>query len=112
MNPETSLSLSLIFAIVAVIGTFVSIFNNIKNNRDKETEKQMDIEKKFIHVNDKLDVLSTNLSELIRRDEINITELKRINETLILQNERLEALFRYKDEHERRIKNLENKRRK
>lgn len=111
MSESATLSLSLIFAVIAMIGTLINIANTFKSNTDKETEKRLDIEKQFVRVNDKLDTVSQHMAELIRRDEANMSEIKRINETLILQNERLETLFRYKDEHERRLKSLEIKRR-
>ena len=40
MTPETTMSLSLIFALIAVGGTIMSITNSWRNTHEKETEKK------------------------------------------------------------------------
>lgn len=108
MGTDTTMSLSLIFALVALIGTGINIANTFKNNNEKETEKRLDIEKQFVRLNVKLDDMNVTMSELLKKNENSILEIQEINKKLILQNERVEALFRYKEQIESRIQNIEN----
>ena len=110
MTPETTMSISLIFAIIAVIGTILSIINSWRNNNEKETEKRLNIAEQFARINVKLDTMSSSISELGKRNEISIAEIQKINQTLALENERIETLYRTQADHEKRLKELESRR--
>lgn len=112
MTTQTTISLSLIFALIAVIGTVFNIAIALKNNNEKETSKRLDIEKQFVRLNVKLDDMSITMSELLKRNEKSILEIQEINKKLILQNERVEMLYKFKDRIETRVTNLENGRNK
>lgn len=110
MTPETTMSISLIFAIIAVIGTILSIFNSWRNNNEKETEKRLNIAEQFARINIKLDTLSSSISELGKKNETSIAEIQKINQTLVLENERIDTLSKIQDDHEKRLKELESRR--
>jgi chromosome segregation ATPase len=110
MTPETQMSLSLIFAIIAVIGTILSIINSWRNNNEKETEKRLNIAEQFVGINLKLDTVCSSISELGKKNEASITEIQKINQSLVLENERIETLFKTQDDHEKRLKELESRR--
>ena len=110
MTPETSMSLSLIFAIIAMIGTILSNINSWRNNNEKETEKRLNIAEQFARINVKLDNMGTSITELGKRNEISIAEIQKINQTLVLENERIETLSKIQDDHEKRLKELESRR--
>ena len=108
MTVETSLSLSLVFALVAMVGTIMGIVNVVKSNNEKASEKRLDIEKQFVALNVKLDSMSTRIGSLIQKNDNNITEIQEIHKTLILETERIETLSKVKEDHENRIKELED----
>lgn len=108
MNTETTLSLSLVFALISVAGTIMAIVNNWKNGNERENEKRLNIAEQFATINVKLDGMNSTISESARKNEKSMADIQKINQTLILENERIEALYRYKDDHEERIKKLEN----
>lgn len=110
MTQDTTLSLSLIFALVAVLGTVINIVTTLKTSNDKETEKRLDIEKQFVRLNIKLDDMNVSMTELVKKNEKSIIEIQKINEKLIVQNERIESLYRAKEQIESRLKVLENRR--
>lgn len=107
MTPETTMSLSLIFALIAMIGTILGIVNTVRTNNEKETDKRLDIEKQFVGINVKLDNMNASIASLIKKNDSNMREIQEINKNLVLENERIETLYRYKDNHEERIKELE-----
>lgn len=99
MTPETTISISVIFSIVAVAGTIITIINSFKNNSEKETNRRLDIEKQFVKVNVKLDAICTTMSELKDKSEKSNEEIQNIKENIIkivgkMENleERVEAL--------------------
>ena len=110
MTPESQMSLSLIFAIIAVIGTVLSNINSWRNNNEKETEKRLNIAEQFARINVKLDTMSSSISELGKRNELSIAEIQKINQTLVLENERIDTLSKIQDDHEKRLKELESRR--
>lgn len=108
MTVETSMSLSLIFAVIAMVGTIMGIVNTVRSNNEKTSEKRLDIEKQFVALNVKLDSMSASIGSLIQKNDKNIAEIHEINKALILENERIETLSKIKDDHENRIKELED----
>lgn len=107
MNLETTLSLSLIFALISMLGTIMAVVNNWKNSNEKETEKRLNIAEQFATINVKLDGMSSTISEIVKNHEKSMNEIQKINQTLVAEHERVETLFKYKDNHEERIKRLE-----
>ena len=109
MTPETTMSLSLIFAIMATIGTITTIFSSLRNSNEKETEKRLSIAEQFAQINVKLDTLGTGINDLSKRNEASIVEIQKINQALVIENEKIEYLSKTQDDHEKRIKQLEER---
>lgn len=109
MNPDITISLSLVFSIIAALGVLVTIFNTFKKSHDAEEQRQFDIEKNFVKVNLKLDTFCDQTNAILRSQERSTDELKNISEQMIKSVERIETLFKYKDDHEQRLKKLESK---
>lgn len=109
MTPETTISLSIVFAIIASVGTITTVVSALRNNSEKETEKRLSIAEQFAQINVKLDTVSSGINDLGRKNEASIGEIQKINQTLILENERIETLFRTQSDHEERLKRLEER---
>lgn len=107
MTANATVSISLIFSIVSVIGVIVSIIATFRSGTEKEENKRLDIEKNFLKLNLKLDELTRTVGDAVSQSQRNATDIKKIREDLIRYDERMETLFRYKDDHEKRIKGIE-----
>ena len=70
----------------------------------------MDVEKNFVKINVKLDDFCDTTKKMMAENGEKTEQLKKVSEQLILVTERVNTLFKYKDDHEMRIKELENER--
>lgn len=109
MYSDITISLSLVFSIIAAIGVIVNIVSNVKKNHETEEQKQLDIEKNFVKINMKLDSFCEQTREILKNQEKANDEIKSFSEKLIKEHERVETLFKYKEDHELRIKKLEER---
>ena len=109
MTPETTVSIALIFSVIAAIGTISTIVSTIKKDRDAETSKQIEIEKNFVKINVKLDDMLENMRKISKSAEDNAERIKEMNGVLIQCTERIQTLFKRSDDHERRLNDLEEK---
>ena len=109
LTPETTVSIALIFSLIAAIGTISSIVSTIKKDREAETNKQVEIEKNFVKINVKLDDMLENIRKISKSSEDNAERIKEMNGVLIQCTERIQTLFKRSDDHERRINDLEKK---
>lgn len=120
MTTNDTVSIALLLA----IGSFVIAILNVvisarKERKELETEKlnatiienqkQLDIEKNFVKINTKLDDFVETTKQMMRDNERKTDDLRVLSENMIKVNERVETLFKYKDDHERRISDLEDK---
>ena len=48
------------------------------------------------------------MNELVKKSERSVNDLKEVNVELIRCSERIETLFKYKDDHEKRLQKLES----
>ena len=55
MTPDMTISVALIFSIIAAVGTITSVINNVNKQREVEEQRRLDIEKNFVKINLKLD---------------------------------------------------------
>lgn len=69
----------------------------------------MDIEKNFVKINVKLDDFCDTTRKMMAENGEKTEQLKKVSEQLILVTERVNTLYKYKDDHEARIKGLEDK---
>ena len=69
----------------------------------------MEIEKNFVKINIKLDDFCDTSRQLMAENAKKTDELKEVSERLVQVTEKVNTLFKYKDDHENRIKGLEEK---
>lgn len=110
---DTTISITLLISLVSlacsVFNTFSGGKKDLKAQEEKESQRQLDIEKNFVKINVKLDDFCDTSKQLMQENAKKTDELKGISEKLILVTEQVNTLFKYKDDHENRIKGLEEK---
>lgn len=109
MDGTTTISLALIFSIVAVASQVYSIYNAHKKNKDEDDRKDIEMEKNFMKLDLKLDHFQETTATMLQKQEEHAVRMERLSGEIIKSNERIATLFRYKDDHETRLKKLEGK---
>lgn len=114
MTPEASVSIALLISLTSLACTLINTFAGGKKRQEEQAEReknrQMDIEKNFVKINVKLDDFCDTTKKMMAENSEKTEQLKNVSEQLILMTERVNTLFKYKDDHEQRIKDLENER--
>lgn len=114
MNPETSVSIALLISLTSLACTLINTFAGGKKRQEEQAEReknrQMDIEKNFVKINVKLDNFCDTTKKMMTENSEKTEQLKKVSEQMVLVTERVNTLYRYKDDHEARIKELENER--
>ena len=112
MTQETSVSIALLISLTSLACTLINTFAGGKKRQEEQAEReknrQMDIEKNFVKINVKLDEFYDTSKKMMEDNGEKTEQLKKVSEQLILVTERVNTLFKYKDDHELRIKELEN----
>ena len=113
MTPDTTVSIALIVSVVSIISMLAGMLNSGRKRQEEHQEaeknRQLDIEKNFVKINVKLDEFSNDTKKMIIENTKKTEELKNVSEKLVVISEKVNTLFKYKDDHEERIKGLENK---
>lgn len=113
MTGDTTISVAILISIASLICTLVNTFSgnrrNMKADEEKESQRQLDIEKNFVKINVKLDDFCDTSKKLMEENTKKTDELKAVSERLVQVTEKVNTLFKYKDDHENRIKGLEEK---
>lgn len=113
MNPETSVSIALLISLTSLACTLINTFAGGKKRQEEQAEReknrQMDIEKNFVKINVKLDEFYDTSKKIMAENGEKTEQLKKVSEQLVLVTERIKTLFKYNDDHEVRIKELEDK---
>lgn len=113
MNTDTSISIALLVSLTSLVCTLINTFAGGKKRQEEQAEReknrQMDIEKNFVKINVKLDEFCDTTKKMMAENSEKTEQLKNVSEQLILITERVNTLFKYKDDHEERIKGLEDK---
>ena len=113
MNPETSVSIALLISLTSLACTLINTFAGGKKRQEEQAEReknrQMDIEKNFVKINIKLDDFCDTTKKIMIENSEKAEQLKKVSEQIVLITERINTLFKYKDDHEERIKGLEDK---
>lgn len=113
MNPETSVSIALLISLTSLACTLINTFAGGKKRQEEQAEReknrQMDIEKNFVKINVKLDEFYDTSKKMMAENGEKTEQLKKVSEQLVLVTERVKTLFKYNDDHESRIKELEDK---
>ena len=111
MTPETSVSIALLISLTSVACTLINTFAGGKKRQEEQAEReknrQMDIEKNFVKINVKLDEFYNTSKKMMAENSEKTEQLKKVSEQLIIITERVNTLFKYSDDHEERIKQLE-----
>ena len=114
MTPETSISIALLISLTSLVCTLINTFAGGKKRQEEQAEReknrQMDIEKNFVKINVKLDNFCDTTKKMMAENSEKTEQLKKVSEQLVIVTERVNTLFKYKDDHELRIKELENER--
>lgn len=113
MGPETSVSIALLISLTSLACTLINTFAGGKKRQEEQSEReknrQMDIEKNFVKINVKLDDFCDTTRKMMAENSEKTEQLKNVSEKLILITERVNTLYKYNDDHEARIKGLEDK---
>lgn len=113
MNTDTSISIALLISLTSLACTLINTFAGGKKRQEEQAEReknrQMEIEKNFVKINMKLDDFCDTTKKLMAENSEKAEQLKNVSEQIVLVKERVNTLFKYKDDHEERIKELEDK---
>ena len=107
LSTETTISITVILSILSAIGVIFSITMGVKKDTREEEERRIDIAEQFAKVNVKLDQFGTTIYEMNRRSEYTMEEMKKVNISIARCDERIETLFKYHDDHEKRLEEIE-----
>lgn len=114
MTPEASVSIALLISLTSLACTLINTFAGGKKRQEEQAEReknrQLDVEKNFVKINVKLDDFCDTTKKMMADNGEKTEQLKKVSEQLILITERVNTLFKYKDNHEARLKELENER--
>ena len=109
MASEATVSLSLIFSIISMIGVLASVIVSLRRETETTKQKEISIEKHFAQLDVKLDEYLSHMSNIDRSSDRTAEKIDALTQEVAKTNERIGTLFRLHDEHEKRITNLENK---
>lgn len=113
MNTDTSISIALLISLTSLACTLINTFAGGKKRQEEQAEReknrQMEIEKNFVKINMKLDDFCDTTKKLMAENGEKAEQLKNVSEQIVLVKERVNTLLKYKDDHEARIKELEEK---
>lgn len=114
MTPEASVSIALLISLTSLACTLINTFAGGKKRQEEQAEReknrQLDVEKNFVKINVKLDDFCDTTKKMMAENGEKTEQLKKVSEQLVLVSERVKTLFKYNDDHEARIKELENER--
>lgn len=110
---QETISVAVLISIISLICTLINTFSGgkktIREQDEKENNKQLEIEKNFVKINVKLDNFCETSNKLLAENAKKTDELRVVSEKLVTVNEKVSTLFKYKDEHDERLKELEEK---
>ena len=109
MCMDATISVALIFSLIAAAGTIVTIASTFLKQRENEEAKRLEMEKNFVKLNVKIDGFCDTTRDLMKQNDKMLDQSQELNKQMISCSERICMLFRYKDDHEKRIGELENK---
>lgn len=113
MTPEASISIALLISLTSLACTLINTFAGGKKRQEEQAEReknrQLDVEKNFVKINVKLDDFCDTTKKMMAENGEKTEQLKKVSEQLVLVSERVKTLFKYNDDHEERIKGLEEK---
>ena len=112
MTSEASVSIALLISLTSLACTLINTFAGGRKRQEEQAEReknrQMDIEKNFVKINVKLDDFCDTTKKMMAENSEKTEQVKKVSEQMVLVTERVNTLYKYKDDHEARIKELEN----
>lgn len=109
MGADATISLSLIFSSISMIGVIANIFISFRRESEQNKLKEVQIEKHFAQIDVKLDDFLNRMSDIAKNSEKSAERIDANLQEIIKSNERIGTLFRLHDEHEKRISSLEER---
>lgn len=109
MTPDAQISFSFIFSAIAALGVILTAYFNFRKSHSEDVDQKIEIAKEFAKLNVKLDSFADTMNDMGRKSEKSMDKIETLSIAINTCNERIEALFRYKDDHEKRITDLEDK---
>lgn len=120
MTPDTTISITLLISIMSIVLAIISSVRAGRKDtqaeidaetrrRNEENARQMDIEKNFVKINVKLDDFCDTSKKLMQENKEKTDQLRQVTERLAIISERCDTLFKYKDDHEKRLEELEKR---
>lgn len=109
MGADATISLSLIFSSISMIGVIANIFISFRRESEQNKLKEVQIEKHFAQIDVKLDDFLNRMSNIAKNSEKSAERIDANLQEIIKSNERIGTLFRLHDEHEKRISSLEER---
>ena len=109
MGADATISLSLIFSSISMIGVIANIFISFRRESESNKLKEVQIEKHFAQIDVKLDDFLNRMSDIAKNSEKSAERIDNNLQEIIKSNERIGTLLRLHDEHEKRISSLEER---
>lgn len=109
MGVETTISLSLIFSSISMIGVLANIYISFKRESESSKLKEVQIEKHFAQIDVKLENFFSTMTEIVRKNETCTQKIDENLKAILQSNERIGTLFRLHDDNVRRIESLEER---
>lgn len=109
MGADATISLSLIFSSISMIGVIANIFISFRRESESNKLKEVQIEKHFAQIDVKLDDFLNRMTDIAKNSEKSAERIDTNLQEIIKSNERIGTLFRLHDEHEKRISSLEER---
>ena len=107
MDMNTTISIAVIFSIVAVLSQVYAMWNGHRKNNEDEERKKVELEKNLLKLNLKLDQVNNSITMLVESDKAKTLELKEISENIVMFKRDLKAMWKKIDDHEVRLKSVE-----
>lgn len=109
MGVETTISLSLIFSSISMIGVLANIYISFKRESESNKLKEVQIEKHFAQIDVKLENFFSTMTGIARNNENSAQKIDENLKAILQSNERIGTLFRLHDDNVRRIEPLEER---
>jgi len=109
MGTDLTISLSLIFSSISMIGVIVNIFISFKRESESGKQKEIQVEKHFAQIDVKLENFLKAMSDIAKSTEHSAKKIDDNLKAILQSNERIGTLFRLHEENEKRIENLEKR---
>ena len=106
LTESTTISIGLL---IVIAGLVINIVINVVSRKRADNEKRLELEKKFIELNVKLDSMRQSSIQLLQEINQQSERTEHINEITIKTDERIKTLFSRLDDHEERITRLEGR---